>query len=1204
MKHFGLDSTRGAKILQVASNALDKSTSNLITATSFLTPLECLAVEETFRHSTVKCTLIGGFAYSIRKRALFTASSNSNGIELLSSIGSYNVMSEEDHEINNYISVLNINGDFQGNYPSSTEFSSFLLQHNLIDINEIGDIVSNGSYGAQVLLTPEALNSLMNSNYRFSCIGSVMVNLEPMKLDKLDVNRLPKDKEMNSIEHSLRLDSIASAGFGSSRTVMTDLIGKNNVYVNWKPTKSVSYNVQVGQVISVNNLGLLYIDDIIPTNKGKHKVAMDVQTLENIVLASVSSSGTQRNEAGLYLDQVRLRNDRWQLGLNLFFNSQSEVTQFFGLSLVREYMSCNNPVPSPEVRTSVRESILNWVNSVIHQKLQWPGYIVNNIASIIALCLKWDYPENWSNAFNTVLGFGKSIEGVDLVVRVLNDLEVEVVMFNDDRTKEEIAHNVLVKDTLRSSSDLTDIVLFLCSWATSLSVSPTVQSSVELSGRCLLCLSELVGWIDINLIIMHALPTIYKHIPVSLLENGTAVVNIVSSNVSIAALKSLYELVKKGMDPIVKVTLVNSINLFQTLSSNSSYVINILKELQMKNDDSTELCGFDLMNCNGVVKQLGLVLDMLVLELLGCWSKYEDHLILSVDSDLRSSITSTDRTSFEELIKTAPLIHNLLRDSLPILLELFSCPLDIDVSSSVFPAINKLISTIKQQSQLTNIIKEQQLSGNIFFNAVDYLDPVLMGIYNQLKYPEDFTFDESNDEEMEIIEMKSNVRKLFVNCCRVYPQRCLDLITAIFESLPQPLSQAPYPMLEAALRLVYAFSECGPSHNTLIASGTFPALIQAIHQTDVINHSHPQVALVYFEISFRYIKLVDVSVIQRIASSLVNDRGLTNPDRMIRAKASYFLLKIMESMEGGKTSYQCLDIIGNSLKDIIMSSHYLPESAHTNNPYFTESSIIYIFECIGLMCSSLIHQARSANDNNDNNNNNNNIIQFPILIEIIGAISNQCNLILADIEQNQKVLLKMDISSEVNMMNILLISLYSISRGFAYKVDKHYSPVSIFQSASLDVVQILRLLHEQSSIRAKSIIFFHRMIQSIGESSLPFIQQVIIPLVQCCDTITELDLKGVEANGINIIIDHSSNISIRKSALVAINGLCKAWFVEIMNNIPLVTAFQSYIFDQVLPCLLFILMNKSQLNIKDPAALSVVLEIGVLIWTIFMVNNK
>lgn len=33
------------------------------------------------------------------------------------------------------------------------------------------------------------------------------------------------------------------------------------------------------------------------------------------------------------------------------------------------------------------------------------------------------------------------------------------------------------------------------------------------------------------------------------------------------------------------------------------------------------------------------------------------------------------------------------------------------------------------------------------------------------------------------------MRVLFVNCCRIYPQQCLDVINLALHSLPQPLSQ-------------------------------------------------------------------------------------------------------------------------------------------------------------------------------------------------------------------------------------------------------------------------------------------------------------------------------------------------------------------------------------------------------------------------------
>lgn len=124
----------------------------------------------------------------------------------------------------------------------------------------------------------------------------------------------------------------------------------------------------------------------------------------------------------------------------------------------------------------------------------------------------------------------------------------------------------------------------------------------------------------------------------------------------------------------------------------------------------------------------------------------------------------------------------------------------------------------------------------------------------------------------------------------------------------------PFPPLEAALRLVHAFSECGPSNAKYVNEGTFPPLIAAIHSTDVAHHAHPQVLLSYFEISLRYVKLVDVNTLLGVVQSMVTvlRRPAANAEGvMIRNKCAYFIAKIAEAMEG--KSSQLLASVGNHI---------------------------------------------------------------------------------------------------------------------------------------------------------------------------------------------------------------------------------------------------------------------------------------------------
>ena len=80
--------------------------------------------------------------------------------------------------------------------------------------------------------------------------------------------------------------------------------------------------------------------------------------------------------------------------------------------------------------------------------------------------------------------------------------------------------------------------------------------------------------------------------------------------------------------------------------------------------------------------------------------------------------------------------------------------------------------------------------------------------------------------------------------------------------------------------------------------GQFPSLIRAIHESDVSQHRHPQVLLVYFELSHRYIRFLDRAAILRLFQCLLGPKGVHSSDSFVRGRAAYFLLKVAETQEG------------------------------------------------------------------------------------------------------------------------------------------------------------------------------------------------------------------------------------------------------------------------------------------------------------------
>jgi hypothetical protein len=140
------------------------------------------------------------------------------------------------------------------------------------------------------------------------------------------------------------------------------------------------------------------------------------------------------------------------------------------------------------------------------------------------------------------------------------------------------------------------------------------------------------------------------------------------------------------------------------------------------------------------------------------------------------------------------------------------------------------------------------------------------------------------------------MRKLFVNAARIYPQECLNLITTCFSALSTPLSTAAFPPTEAALKLVFAFGDSGTPNLDLVKNGAFPALLTALHESDIGNHPHVQVRLAYYDIAARYVKFVPVAGTHRAVESLVSQYGMRCSLPLVRCRAAYFFLKIVDGM--------------------------------------------------------------------------------------------------------------------------------------------------------------------------------------------------------------------------------------------------------------------------------------------------------------------
>ncbi|BBB93007.1 MAG TPA: YlmH/Sll1252 family protein [Methylomusa anaerophila] len=105
-------------------------------------------------------------------------------------------------------------------------------------------------------------------------VGQAPVTIEKIMLNEI-APREEKVKEIRSTVASLRLDAVAAAGFGTSRTRMAEEIAALKVKVNWQEAKSSSQTVKIGDVISMRGRGRVEVCEIPgQTKKGRFSVVL------------------------------------------------------------------------------------------------------------------------------------------------------------------------------------------------------------------------------------------------------------------------------------------------------------------------------------------------------------------------------------------------------------------------------------------------------------------------------------------------------------------------------------------------------------------------------------------------------------------------------------------------------------------------------------------------------------------------------------------------------------------------------------------------------------------------------------------------------------------------------------------------------------------------------------------------------------------
>jgi photosystem II S4 domain protein len=223
-----------------------------VVCSDFLSPPEIAEGLRVFSKMTeVQCIAWGGYEQSERQRIAIARSELPLDISMVS------------------LMPISISGNFLFDTATHRDFLGALLGCG-IERQKVGDVNVLGEKGAQAIIVPELMEYLQ---IHFNQVRTVPVKVTAIALEDLKI-RIPVTKELTSTEASLRLDAIASFGFGMSRSKMVDLINGEDVRVNWKTVSQPNYQLKSGDLVAIRGKGRLTVGEIMITKKERYRVQM------------------------------------------------------------------------------------------------------------------------------------------------------------------------------------------------------------------------------------------------------------------------------------------------------------------------------------------------------------------------------------------------------------------------------------------------------------------------------------------------------------------------------------------------------------------------------------------------------------------------------------------------------------------------------------------------------------------------------------------------------------------------------------------------------------------------------------------------------------------------------------------------------------------------------------------------------------------
>ena len=555
-----------------------------------------------------------------------------------------------------------------------------------------------------------------------------------------------------------------------------------------------------------------------------------------------------------YVSNIQSSPDGWKLCLSMLhqlaLSDGPQQVSFFCLQTLTAVTTASYASLSPADRQALCTSLMLFLRDVCPAHPP-SSFLRNKLAALFTVLCQRSYPEVWVSFFTDLIGLlSLSPVIVDIVLRILLTIDTEIVVHDWKRSDGEVAHNSRIKDHVRSTADMANIMAALYSVLSGLMVR---REHEKLIVNGLRVVKEYTGWIDIALVANERWVTLlYGCCTAPVCEEYRAL-----------GLACVREICNKKMESGKKVELIASYR-----------VIDMLASLPLRALDDT------------AAKEVGALIASIGKQLL-------DSLPASSSSAAIATVAAGGEKGAE---RVREMIETVMGLSYAVL---ETCEWQTVDESGLLELIKAFIRTMTASSYL---LPQHQLHARRIFHAIS----------EAMLFPASFTFPATlpssshslsqsrdlSDTDAAFLEFRSSLHVTFSNLVPNMPDLSIELTSVLVSSLLSRWREEDWRRAEGALRLFYDLGEALKGGvNNRILDEPMSSVLASLLRSEVSSSPNAPVVLVYQLIVHRYTRFLEQhpDYLPSTLSSFLDHRGIHHSHAVVRSKACYLLYKLLLS---------------------------------------------------------------------------------------------------------------------------------------------------------------------------------------------------------------------------------------------------------------------------------------------------------------------